>query len=483
MQQWDAFTIANEPVASIDLMERAAQQCTDFLVETDFIKQPIKIFCGKGNNGGDGLAIARLLLNLCSDVAVYIIEFGAKGTEDFQTNLQRLHELSTKIYFIQSKEFFPVIKKNDTVIDALYGSGLNRALKDLSAELVNHINESEATVISIDVPSGMPVDKSCKNEIVIKAAYTLTFQSLKLCFLMPENADLFGNIKVLDIGLDATFLETIHTELEIISNKKIKEIYKPRKQFSNKGNFGHALLIAGSKGKMGAAVIAAKACLRSGIGLLTVEVKEENVSIMQTSVPEAMCMVLDNDNDINKFSTIGIGPGIGLDKNAIDLLEKVLKFTNPVLVDADALNILSEKKYWLKNLPANSILTPHPKEFDRLFGTCENDFERMCKALELTKQYPLIIVLKGHYTLIAFQGKGCFNTTGNVGMATGGSGDMLSGILTSFLAQKYEPLHASLLGVYIHGLSADLALQDQSYESLLPGDMIEFLGKAFKTIA
>ncbi|MGI8952221.1 MAG: NAD(P)H-hydrate dehydratase [Chitinophagaceae bacterium] len=484
IQQWDAFTIEHEPITSINLMERAAQQCTDWIIKNKFIDNSVKIFCGKGNNGGDGLAIVRQLIEKNIFPSIYIIEFGAKGTEDFQNNLARLHQLTTDIFFIQSKEFFPEINKNDIIIDALFGSGLNRPLQNLSAELVEHINTSNAKIISVDVPSGMFLDKSSVGNAIIKANYTLTFQTIKLCFLVAENADYFGEVKLLEIGLHQEFLKTIETAFQLTTQKNIVSIFKPRKSFSNKGTYGHALLFAGSKGKMGAAIIASKACLRSGVGLLTVNVDEENLFIIQTAVPEAMAMLQEDKIEFEKYTTIGIGPGFGFNKTCSKMFEEIIsQFKKPIIIDADALTILSLNKEWLNNIPAGSILTPHPKEFDRVFGNSANDFERIDKAIALSKQYSFILILKGHYTLIAANGKGFFNTTGNAGMAKGGSGDMLTGILTSLLAQCYNALQASVLGVYIHGLSADISLENQSLESLLPSDMIEHLGKAFKIIS
>ncbi len=275
IHNWDAYTIANEPISSIDLMERAAQACTDYIFQRELFDRPFKIFCGKGNNGGDGLAIARQLLLQHYNVNVYIIEFGAVGTDDFQTNLNRLHELSVSIHFIQSQEFFPVIDEHDVVIDALYGSGLNRPLKDMSAALIEHINQSKTYVISIDVPSGMFIDKSSVGNVVIRAGLTLTFQCMKLCFMVAENAPNTGELIILDIGLHPAFIETVESNYQIITKQLIQSIYKPRKPFSHKGTYGHALIIAGNKGKMGAALMATQACVRTGAGLTTVLVPEK----------------------------------------------------------------------------------------------------------------------------------------------------------------------------------------------------------------
>ena len=480
IQEWDAFTMQHEPIASIDLMERAAERCVDWISVNDFSGKKIKIFCGKGNNGGDGLAIARLLLQKNYHVSVYILEFGARGTDDFQINLHLLHQLTSEIHFIQSAEFIPFISKDDIVIDALYGSGLNRPLQLLSKEIVDLINLSGAAVISIDVPSGMSIDKNSKGNPIILATHTLTFQSLKLCFLVAENADHFGKVQVLDIGLHPDFLQSGKAVFEIVSQQQMASIIMPRKDFGHKGNYGHALLIAGNKGKMGAALLAAKACLRTGVGLTTVNIPEGDQSTVNTFLPEAMTTDRADEIEFHQYSAIGIGPGLGTEKEQKILLPQVLEeYAKPLVIDADALNIISENKNLLQLIPKHSILTPHPKEFERMFGVCENDFERLQKAIELSVQYSFIIILKGHYTLIAANGKGYFNNTGNSGLAKGGAGDVLTGMITSLLAQHYEPLQAALLGVYLHGLAADLALENQSTESLLATDVMDAIGKAF----
>ncbi len=483
IHNWDAYTIAHEPIMSADLMERAAQACTDFILQQAMLDKQFKIFCGKGNNGGDGLAIARQLKERNYNVSVFIIEFGAVGTEDFQTNLQRLHETAVNIHFIQSEEFFPAITEADVIIDALYGSGLNRPLKNLSAALVNHINQSKAFIVSIDVPSGMFIDKSSVVNAIIKAEVTLTFQCYKLCFLMPENANFTGNLHVLDIGLHNAFLETENTVYQLTERSNIQHIYKPRKPFSNKGNYGHALIIAGNTGKMGAALMATHACLRAGAGLTTVNVPEKFLNAVHAQLPEAMCNLREDDLNFEKINAVGIGPGLGTEKDAQQLVEQTLQqFKQPMIIDADALNIISKNKELLNQLPAETILTPHPKEFERLFGEAENDFERLEMALQQSAKYNCIIVLKGRYTLIAKNGEGWFNTTGNAGLAKGGSGDILTGILTALLAQKYQPFQAALFGVYLHGLAADLALQTQSQESMLASDVVEYLSEAFNSL-
>jgi len=483
MQHWDAFTIKHQQISSLDLMERASGACTDWMINHGLSSQSIKIFCGKGNNGGDGLAIARQLLQTGTSATVYIAEFGATGTLDFQQNLTRLRLLTTDIYYLQSAEQFPLINEEDIIIDALFGFGLNRPLTGLYQQLVDHINDNAKQVIAIDVPSGLFTDEPSKGYTIIKATYTLTFQSLKLCFLAAENAEYFGEVVVLPIGLEKQYEAEEEAIYEVVNEEMIANLYKPRQAFSHKGTYGHALLIVGNTGKMGAAVMCAKACLRSGVGLLTCAVPQEEFVVLQTTIAEAMVTNRNEAPEVSKYSTIGMGPGLGTAEEMAALVQNILEeCKQPLLLDADALNIIAKYQDLLTLLPQQSVITPHPKEFDRLFGKSSNDFERMQKAITAAVKYNIIIVLKGHYTLIVCEGKGYFNTTGNAGMATGGSGDALSGIITALLAQHYPPLHAAMLGVYVHGLSGDLCLDEQSYESLLPTDVIDGLGKAFKHI-
>jgi len=489
IKKWDAFTIANEPINSIDLMERAAAKCCEWITRQDYLQKHILIFCGKGNNGGDGLAIARMLIEKGYSVTVYILEFGNIGTADFQTNLARLHLCSTDIHFIQSPEFFPAITDGDIIIDALFGTGLNKPLEGISAALVKHINQCNATIIAIDLPSGLAADSSSKNNPVIKATCTLSFQNYKLAFLLPENEGWCGKIYLLDIGLHKQFASQEEAAFELTDRQLMQSIYKPRKQFAHKGNFGHAALLCGSYGMMGAAVLSATSCLRSGAGKLSCYIPKCGYEIVQIAVPEAMCIVAGDDHilsaaGIEKFDAVGIGPGIGLQATHGSLLKNIFSsYTKPLLVDADALNTLATDKTLLSLLPPHSILTPHPKEFERLFGSTSNDFERLQLALKKSEEYNIYIVLKGHYSFISTpQNKGFFNSTGNPGMATAGSGDVLSGIITGLLASGYNPLHSCLLGTYLHGLAGNFAAQKFSEEAMIAGDITDCLGQGFKTL-
>ncbi|PWT72943.1 MAG: bifunctional ADP-dependent NAD(P)H-hydrate dehydratase/NAD(P)H-hydrate epimerase [Bacteroidetes bacterium] len=488
---WDKYTIEHEPILSIDLMERAASECLEWLNQHLFLDHSFTIFCGKGNNGGDGLAIARMLSLRKTPVTVYILEFGHKGTEDFQVNLARLHKTDVEIRFIQSEDNIRDIPPDDIIVDALFGCGLNRPLEGVTAILIDKINNSGNTVISIDIPSGLYVDKSSIGNPIVRASYTLSFQCYKLAFLMAENDAYFGQVYILDIGLHQGFPLTIENAMEMVDIDYARDLYRPRKKFSHKGNFGHALLVVGSKGKMGAALISAKGCLRSGVGLLSCHIPACGYSIIQNALPESMVFTDADENintafteEITEFDVIGIGPGIGRDERTKELLETLCKhYKSPIVIDADALNIISSNSGMLNMIPPYSILTPHPKEFERLFGKSLNDFERVKMAMEQAKKIPCIVVLKGHYTFIAMpDGKSFFNGSGNPGMAKGGSGDALTGILTGILAQGYSAGEAALMGVFLHGLAGDLASQLFSEEAMLPSDLIECLGEAFKKI-
>ncbi len=493
IREWDQYTIRHEPVSSVDLMERAAGQCVNWLEENNLLNQSFKIFCGKGNNGGDGLAMARMLSQKARDVAVFILEFGHLGTEDFQVNLERLHQYAgIEIKFIQTEQQFPSFENKDVIIDALFGSGLNRPLEGVTAKLVEQINNSGCEIIAIDTPSGLPIDHSAEGEKIIRANHTLSFQVFKLSFLLPENANFVGEVHILGIGLHPDYYNSAETNYELVDGKMISAIYKLRNRFAHKGNFGHALLVAGSYGKMGAAILCARACLRSGAGLTTCHIPKCGYEIIQAAVPEAMVMTDFNssiitkiDEDLSKFNCIGIGPGIGTATETRKVLQEIFAtYKKPIVLDADALNLISSDKKLLKKIPQNSILTPHPKEFERLFGEAKNDFERIQLARQKAEELGLVIVLKGHHTCIATPGgKVYFNNTGNAGMAKGGSGDVLTGILTALVGQYHDAIKSAILGVYIHGLAGDNAAGKYSKEAMIAGDIIENLGEAFLSIA
>ncbi|MEO6683759.1 MAG: NAD(P)H-hydrate dehydratase [Ginsengibacter sp.] len=487
IKAWDAYTIQNESITSIDLMERAAIACFDWITRHFDHYSSFTIFCGRGNNGGDGIALARLLHEKNYKVRVFIAGL-SKGSNDFEENLNRFREISQHLEFINTEEAFPSLE-NDVVIDAIFGIGLNKKPAGVYPLLIEYINKNAKTVISIDVPSGMYIDNTSEGNKIIRSNFTLTFQNEKLAFLMQENADYNKRREMLDIKLSEHYGKSEESLYELIDKSLIQKIYSPRKPFSHKGNYGHACLIAGSYGMMGAAVLAAEACLRSGVGKLSCFIPKCGYQILQISVPEAMCQTFgkkhleDLTNEFD-FEVIGIGPGLGNFPNQKKLLKSVFKnFKKPTIIDADALNVLSTNPSLFKKIPAGSILTPHPKEFERLFGKTVSDFHTIEVALEKATLYNIYIVLKGHHTFIATpSGKGYFNSTGNPGMATGGSGDVLTGIITSLIAQKYSSLDACILGVYLHGVAGDLGSEQLSEEALKAGDIVNFLPEAFKQI-
>jgi NAD(P)H-hydrate epimerase len=487
MHEWDRYTMVHEPVSSIGLMERAAHACTTWIMAHVPAGSSFKIFCGRGNNGGDGLAIARQLHEHGYNVDAYTLKGDRPGSADFEANAARWQKIAP-LTILSSPEDFPALEKTDIVIDALVGTGLSEPLRGLTAELVQYINNVEIRVIAIDLPSGINTDGSSKENTVVHAQTTLTFQLYKLGLLLAENGPFIGHVEILDIGLHPGFLKARVFNQQLVDRPVIDEIYRPRKPYAHKGNFGHALLLAGSYGKMGAAVLAARACLHAGAGLLTTAIPRCGYNIMQTSVPEAMALP-DTEEELlahlpdglDKYNVIGIGPGIGTAGPTKALLASLLEnYKRPLVIDADALNCLAQEKELLEKLPPFSIFTPHPKEFDRLFGEQPNEMARIQTAQQQAREKNIIIVLKGAHTLVATPtGKSYFNSTGNAGMAKGGSGDVLTGIITALLAQQYPPVQAAILGVYLHGLAGDLAARAHSQEAMTATDLTVFLGAAF----
>ncbi|MEM1121570.1 MAG: NAD(P)H-hydrate dehydratase [Bacteroidota bacterium] len=486
----DQYTIENEPIKSIDLMERASNAFVNWFIQhySDAERTPIKIFCGLGNNGGDGLAVARLLNRKYFGVEVYICEIGSNRSPDFQKNLKRIpSRRGLPMFTIREGAAFPTFEKNAVIIDAIFGSGLNRPITGFWAKLIAHLNDLPNDKVAIDIPSGLFAEKHTEG-VAIHATKTLSFQLPKRAFFFPENQDQVGDCFIQPIGLSPTFIQQATTHNFYITKKVAEYILRKRQKFDHKGTFGHALLMVGSYGKMGAAILATKACLRSGAGLVTVNVPKYGYQIMQMSCPEAMTITDASDEylttvpKLTAYKAIGIGCGIDQQSATEQALFTLLKNSEkPLVVDADALNILAKHPDQSAQLPADSILTPHPKEFERLFGTTENDFTRNELQLAQAKKLNCIIILKGANTAIACPDGTCyFNSTGNPGMATGGSGDVLTGILTGLLAQGYTSKQAAILGVYLHGLAGDLAAKDLGQESMLAGDLVAYLGRAFR---
>lgn len=486
IKKWDTFTIENDCVSSLHLMERAAQSCVAWLFNNYDNSYPVVIFCGQGNNAGDGFAIARLLHYKGVDVTIFTNE-NFKFSEEAFINFQRCKEISgIEILNIDCVTNF-LFQENSIIIDALFGIGLNRKIEGDIGRLIEFLNNLSFPKISIDIPSGLIADEIPDEAAVIfKADETLTFQAWKKSMLHPETGIFCGNIHVIDLFLSDVFAAAELSYEFVISEKLIHEIFKTRNEFSHKGTYGKATIAAGSFGKIGAAVLATKSALKSGSGLTFVLAPKCGYDILQTTCPEAM-FIDGGENHIIQFdfeddSVIGVGPGLGTEEETESSFLNFLKQnTKPLVIDADALNILSKNPDHLKFIPKNSIITPHPKEFERLFGPTENSFERLNLARKKAHELQIFIVLKDHHTqIINPTNQVYYNVTGNAGMAKGGSGDVLLGIITSLLAQSYSAEHAAIFGVWLHGKAGDFAAEKFSKEAMLPSDLIEELGKVFK---
>jgi len=457
IRAWDAYTIANEPISPEGLMERASKAFADWFVRHFDTTERIVIVCGKGNNGGDGVVIGRLLGDRGYAITIIKVEDGPPFNFDLYT----------------------------IVIDAIFGSGLSRPVDGVYSETIRKINSSKAIKVAVDIPSGLFLDAHSSGEIV-KADHTITFQTPKLALMMPGNSEYVGKWTVVDIGLHRGFFaDQLETRNFFVEDTT--DLIRKRKKFSHKGDYGRALLVAGSLGKMGACVLAARATLRSGVGLLTVHVPKCGYTIIQSSVPEAMATIDTHDDyfsdagDVSTYNVIGVGPGLGVTSFTVNGLRKLLQAGKPMVLDADALNILSSSRELMHLVPEGSILTPHPGEFRRLVGEWKDDFHRLDLQRKLSAQLKSVVILKGANTSIAApDGKVWFNSTGNPGMAKGGSGDVLTGVLTGLLAQGYSAVDAAIIGVFKHGLAGDLAAAEIGETSIVAGDIVEFLGQSFR---
>ncbi len=488
----DAYTIKASNIRSSELMERAAGKCAGW-IKDNFSKDALfVVLCGTGNNGGDGLAITRLLNQRGYGVKAFVLNFGREMSEDCAANLQRLKAMEKDIVsIVQPDTFITDIPPHIVIVDAILGTGLSRPIEGWVAAFIQAINQLPNTKIAIDIPSGLTADLIPDADAAIfRADHTLSFQFYKRSFLHTEAGRYIGKVHLLDIGLDKTFINGTPTQYTIADAETIHGIYKPRDPFAHKGSYGHALIVAGSYGKIGAAVLSALAAIRSGAGMVTALIPRCGYTAMQSAVPEVMCLT-SGEEDIeaienwDKMDALGVGPGIGTEsRQTVALTEFLDQYKKPLVVDADALNIIAKHPDLLAKLPKGSIITPHPKEFNRLFGDNTNSMIRLDHARIQAMRYNINIVMKGHHTVVvSTEGECMYNMTGNAGMATAGAGDVLTGILTGLLAQGYEPHDAAVLGVYLHGLAGDIAAKERSQESLIARDIIEYLGKAFQTLA
>ncbi len=484
----DAYTIKSQGIRSDELMERAGIALFNWLhKQLNGSPVTLHIFCGIGNNGGDGLVVARHLLEHGYAIQVYVVNYSDKRSEDFLINFDRLKDRKVWPQILKEDSPLPEIPEEDIVLDAIFGTGLNRKPHAWVSRLINSINKGKALVVSVDVPSGMFLDRSSDPGHVVHANYVLTFQHPKLAFFLPSSGSYCDHWVALDIGLDKGYTDSLQVDYEVMGFHEIRALYRFRKKFSHKGTYGHSVIVGGSYGKIGAVILAARACLRSGSGLVSVCVPGCGYTPLQSSVPEVMVLADEEEKELREVSipfnsaAIGIGMGMGTSKTTLEALRKFLQnIDSPMVVDADGLNLLSGEKDMLKLLPPLTILTPHPGELERLVGAWQDDFEKLEKARAFVQRYKCILVIKGAHTIVLSEGKGYVNVTGNPGMATAGSGDVLAGVITGLLAQGYAPLEAALMGVYVHGRAGDIGLQSESVESLTASDITARLGSAFR---
>ncbi len=470
-------------------MQHASRMVSSEIISRLADKPEVFIFCGMGNNGGDGLnMVTALNVDAAGRAQVFVVDHSTKKSPDFQASEKALR--NKKIHYIKTKQDIPKIPKDAVVIDAIFGSGLSRKADGIAAEVINAINKSKATVYSVDVPSGLFCDKTnATGDAIVQSTLTFTFHSPKLSFLMPGNEKYVPDFKVLDIGLDKEYASQFSSPYYFMDKDFVQPLFKKRQKFSHKGTYGHALIAAGSFGKIGAAVLAVKAALRSGAGLVNALIPVSGYEIMQSTNPEAMVNIsgdshLNDVPDLKPFNALAVGPGIGLDSNVYGFINQLFNsYRRPMVIDADALNIIAEHRKFLKLIPENSILTPHPGEFKRLVGEWKDDMGKLALQTAFSIKYKVVVVLKGAHTSVSTpEGKVYFNSTGNPGMAKGGSGDVLTGIVVSLLAQKYSPVEAAILGVYIHGLAGDMAKEVLGETGMKAGDIVYYLPKAFKSL-
>ncbi|WP_422361748.1 NAD(P)H-hydrate dehydratase [Reichenbachiella sp.] len=491
IRQADQFTIKNEPIHSIDLMERASEEFVKWYVAEFSVDSPVVIFCGTGNNGGDGLVICRLLNEAGYMVSLFCVGNPDTGSRDFKINYDFIQNYDIPQTVIDSSNF-PDLSKGTIIIDAMFGSGLSRPITGVIADLIHHLNEQPCAYrVAVDIASGLGCNERFGEGAIMKATHTVSFQVPKLSLLLPDNEAQSGQLVIRSIGLIEEYIQSLSSSFYYSTEGFIKSFIRSRGKFSHKGTAGKNLLVAGSLGKMGAAVLASRACLRSGAGLLTTHVPGCGINVLQSSVPEAMVIVDENDKLISNmrtlsdFDVIGVGPGIGTDKVTASALSQILdQFDRPMVIDADALNILSENKKWIEKIPKGSVLTPHPGEFKRMVGDWSDDYERLDKQVRFCAEHELILLLKGANSSICnSEGTVIFNSTGNPGMATGGSGDVLTGIIAALLGQGYTGFESALLGAYLHGLAGDLFARQNAEESLIASDLVEFLPKAVRKVS
>lgn len=462
-------------ISSWELMERAAESFVSwFLKGFSGVQEKVFIFSGPGNNGGDGLAIARLLSEKGFAVSVVLFSSKENSSVDWQVNFDKLPE---DISRYQYPEIDFELASSAIIIDALFGVGINRALGGEYLEVVNTLNQLSGKKISIDIPSGLPSDNLVEG-VAFLADMTVSFQFPKLSLLIPEHSKYVGDLHIADIGIPDSFLDQFGSNKSFVQASDIQKMHKRFDNFSHKGDFGRILLIGGRGGKVGAIILSTCSAMRTGSGLVHVWAEGASKDVIHISCCEAMVEGEKILDELDKFDALGIGPGLG--EVPQDLLRNIFQSTGkPMVLDADALNVLSKHPELWDLIPKGSILTPHLKEFERLTGKSSHHFERLDKASEYAVQHKVYLVLKGAFTSISTpDGKQYFNSTGNKHMATAGSGDVLTGMITSFLGQGYDPLNASLCGVFHHGLAGEIASKTKA-RGMIATDIIESIPSSF----
>lgn len=488
IKEADLLTISAQGIASHVLMDRVAQELFDLAFDAESPRK-VCVVCGKGNNGGDGLALAWLLRKANYAVKILIVEHRRTASEDFIYQLDKIKKHSIPFINISEASELPApLDASYLLVDALLGTGTNRALDGILREAVLWMNAQECAKMSIDIPSGLPADPSIEvGEAVARVHHTYAIETPKLSCLLSDHFKYCGKLSFIDIGWSPLVWSNFKSSYYCIDLQQITQMYKPRSKNMTKHDLGFAQLVAGSRGKAGAAVMAAKACLRSGCGLIEVFAPASILNVLQVTVPEAMCEA-DAEQDVisniiikPRATAIGMGPGIGLNLITRKAVSDFIQHNDkPIVIDADALNIMSDETSLLDCLEDKAILTPHKFEFDRLFGPSENEWQRLQKAQAMAVKYQIVIVLKGMYTAVVLPNSEVhFNITGNASLAKGGSGDVLTGIITSLLAAGYDRAEAAILGVSILGLSAEKTVQNKAIESIIASEIIENIGHSF----
>lgn len=497
--QIERSTLYAQNISPVELVERAAGALAAKIRTLCNRDVPLIFLAGWGGNGADALEVARLMSLEGYRPVVYLFNIGGNKLNDVCREMRNRLSTAPNATLVEvtgSQTFrWPEISVDSVIVDGLFGAGLNRELPRTFQLLAQNINQSGAMVISIDIPSGLMSEwnGSASRAHMIHADVTLTIEFPRLAFMLGDNAEVVGDWSVVKIGYDPTAVKKAPFTYFLVDRQLVKSHLKERKKFSSKFDYGHAIIFAGCRGMFGAAVLTARGALRAGAGKVTVHSASDCGNILQSSTPSAMFEADSRSQVISamplssKYNAIGVGPGIGKAEETIVAFEKLAKAASAasirMVVDADALNIIAKRPNILNYLPALSVLTPHAGEFDRLFGKSESDEERLKKAIRCAEDYNLIIVLKGHNTaIIRPDGKIMFNSTGTPAMATAGSGDVLTGVITGLMASGLRSELAAFVGVYAHGLAGEIAAATNGQYGVTAEDIAANIGVAIKQI-